>query len=43
MRKEKKEEDGEVQVEVGGEVEENQGEPHIMDGMWMKMTDSRTT
>ena len=30
-----KEEDGEVQVEVEKEVEENQGEPHIMDGMRM--------
>ena len=37
-----KEKDGEVQVEVKGEVEENQGQPH-MDGMWMKVTDSRTT
>ena len=37
-----KEEDGEVQVEVEGEVEENQRQPH-MDGMWMKVKDSRTT
>ena len=37
-----KEKDGEVQVEVKGEVEENQGQPH-MDGMWMKVKDSRTT
>ena len=32
----------EVRVEVKGEVEENQGQPH-MDGMWMKVKDSRTT
>ena len=38
-----KEKGGEVQVEVKGEVEENQRGPHIMDDMWMKMTDSRTT
>ena len=31
-----KEEDGEVQVEVEREVEENQGGPHIMDGMRME-------
>ena len=37
-----KEKDREVQVEVKGEVEENQGQPH-MDGMWMKVKDSRTT
>ena len=37
-----KEKDGEVQVEVKGEVEENQGQPH-MDDMWMKVKDSRTT
>ena len=30
-----KEKDGEVQVEVKGEAEENQGQTH-MDGMWMK-------
>ena len=36
------EKDGEAQVEVKGEVEENQGQPH-MDGMWMKVKDSRTT
>ena len=30
-----KENDEEVRVEVKGEVEENQGQPH-MDGMWMK-------
>ena len=36
------EKDGEVQVEVKGEVEENQGQPH-MDGMWMKVKNSRTT
>ena len=29
-------------MEVKGEVEENQGQPH-MDGMWMKVKDSRTT
>ena len=33
------EKDEEVRVEVKGEVEENQG-PH-MDGMWMKVKDSR--
>ena len=38
-----KEKDGEVQVEVKGEVEENQGQPHIMDDMQMTVTDSRTT
>ena len=27
-------------MEVKGEVEENQGQPH-MDGMWMKVKDSR--
>ena len=37
-----KEKDGEVQVEVKGVVEENQGQPH-MDGMWVKVKDSRTT
>ena len=37
-----KEKDEEVQVEVKGEVEENQEQPH-MDGMWMKVKDSRTT
>ena len=37
-----KEKDGEVQVEVKGEVEENQGQPH-MDGMEMTVKDSRTT
>ena len=37
-----KEKDGEVQVEAKGDVEENQGQPH-MDGMWMKVKDSRTT
>ena len=37
-----KDKDGEVQVEVKGEVEENQGQPH-MDGLWMKVKDSRTT
>ena len=31
-----KEKDGEVQVEVKGEVEENQGETLIMDGMQME-------
>ena len=31
-----KEEDGEVQVEVKSEVEENQGRPHIMDDMQME-------
>ena len=36
------EKNGEVQVEVKGEVEENQGQPH-MDDMWMKVKDSRTT
>ena len=36
------EEDGEVQVEVERKVEENQGLRHMC-GMWMKMTDSRTT
>ena len=30
------EEDGEVQVEVEREVEENQGETHIMDDMQME-------
>ena len=30
------EEDGKGQVEVEREVEENQGEPHIMDGMRME-------
>ena len=39
---ERKERDEEVRVEVKGEVEENQGQPH-MDGMWMKVKDSRTT
>ena len=29
-----KKKDGEVQVEVEREVEENQGEPHIMDATW---------
>ena len=38
-----KEKDGEVQVEVKREVEENQGETLIMDGMEMTVTDSRTT
>ena len=38
-----KEKDGEVQVEVKGEVEENQGETLIMDGMQMTVKDSRTT
>ena len=42
MEEEGKVKDGEVQVEVKGEVEENQGQPH-MDGMWMKVKDSRTT
>ena len=37
-----KEKDGEVPVEVKGEVEENQGQPH-MDVMWMKVKNSRTT
>ena len=36
MRKEKREEDGEVQVEVEREVEENQRETHIMDDMQME-------
>ena len=36
------EKDEEVRVEVQGEVEENQGQPH-MDDMWMKVKDSRTT
>ena len=31
-----REEDGEVQGEVNGEVEENQGQPLIMDGMEME-------
>ena len=31
MRKDKKEKDGEVQVEVKGEVEENQGRRHMYD------------
>ena len=35
-----REKDEEVRVE--GEVEENQGQRH-MDGMWMKVKDSRTT
>ena len=34
-REEGQEKDGEVQVEVKGEVEENQGQPH-MDGMEME-------
>ena len=38
-----KEKDGEVQVEVKGEVDENQGETLIMDGMEMTVKDSRTT
>ena len=38
-----KEKDEEVRVEVKGEVEENQRQPHIMDDMQMKVTDSRTT
>ena len=38
-----KEKDVEVRVEVKGEVEENQRQPHIMDDMQMKVTDSRTT
>ena len=38
-----KEKDEEVRVEVEGEVEENQRQPHIMDDMQMKVTDSRTT
>ena len=37
------EKDGEVQVEVEREVEENQGETLIMDGMEMTVKDSRTT
>ena len=37
-----KEKDEEVRVEVKGEVEENRGQPH-MDGMWIKVKDSRTT
>ena len=36
-----KEEDGELQVKVKGEVEENQRQPH-MDDMWMKVKDSWT-
>ena len=40
---ERKEKDEEVRVEVKGEVEENQRQPLIMDGMWMKVKDSRTT
>ena len=36
------EKDEEVRVEVEGEVEENQGQPH-MDDMRMKVEDSRTT
>ena len=40
MKKEKKKKDGEVQVEVKGEVDENQGETLIMDGMEMTVTDS---
>ena len=42
MRKEKKEEDGEVEVEVEREVEESREGKHMCD-MWMKMTDSGTT
>ena len=38
-----KEKDGEVQVEVKGDVEESQGETLIMDGMEMTVKDSRTT
>ena len=38
-----KEKDEEVRVEVKGEVEEHQGETLIMDGMEMKVIDSRTT
>ena len=38
-----KEKDEEVRVEVKGEVEENQGETLIMDGMEMTVIDSRTT
>ena len=30
-----REEDGELQMEVEKRVQENQGEPHIMDGMRM--------
>ena len=37
-----KEKDEEVRVEVKGEVEENQRQSH-MDGMWVKVKDSRTT
>ena len=37
-----KEKDEEVRREVKGEVEENQGRRR-MDGMWMKVKDSRTT
>ena len=40
---EEEEKDGEVQVELKGEVEENQGETLIMDGMEMTVKDSRTT
>ena len=38
-----KEKDEEVRVEVKGEVEENQRQTLIMDGMEMTVTDSRTT
>ena len=38
-----KEKDEEVRVEVKGEVEENQGQTLIMDGMEMTVIDSKTT
>ena len=38
-----KEKDEEVRVEVKGEVEQLQRETLIMDGMWMRVKDSRTT
>ena len=34
-QEEGQEEEGEKQGDVEGEVEENQGQPHIMDGMEM--------
>ena len=37
------EKEEEVQVGIKGEVEENQGQLHIMDDMQKKVTDSRTT
>ena len=41
-REEGKEKDEQVRVEVKGEVEENQGQTLVVDGMWMKVKDSRT-